>query len=246
MTVEWYRIAFGEVYPLVYAHRDDAEAGRAAGSFAGLFRGRTPVLDVACGAGRHTAAFSAAGVEMLGLDLSEFLLVEAVEQRGLAGRVVLGDMRHLPFRDGALGGAINMFTSFGYFDDEADDARAVAEIARVLRPGGRFLMDFINAEKVGRVSGETTRRREGGVEIEEHRERDATGRRLCKNVRVLRPDGEIVSYREQVRLYTPTELEALVSVAGLRVVERFGDYGAGPYAAASDRLILLAEKGGRP
>jgi SAM-dependent methyltransferase len=155
-------------------------------------------------------------------------------------------MRHLPFRDGALGGAINMFTSFGYFDDEADDARAVAEIARVLRPGGRFLMDFINAEKVGRVSGETTRRREGGVEIEEHRERDATGRRLCKNVRVLRPDGEIVSYREQVRLYTPTELEALVSVAGLRVVERFGDYGAGPYAAASDRLILLAEKGGRP
>ncbi len=245
MSVEWYRVAFGEVYPLVYGHRDDAEAARAAAAYAGRFRQATPVLDVACGAGRHAAAFAAAGLETLGLDLSEFLLVEAVERRGLSGRMVLGDMRRLPFCGGALGGVINMFTSFGYFDDEADDARAVAEVARVLRPGGRFLIDFINATTVGRVRAETTRRREGDVQIEERRERDDSGRHLCKHVRVLRPDGEEVSYREQVRLYEPAELEALLASAGLRVVERFGDYDAGPFvAAASVRLILLAEREG--
>jgi SAM-dependent methyltransferase len=244
MSAEWYRVAFGEVYPLVYAHRDDAEARRAAAAFAGRFRGAAPVLDLACGAGRHTAAFAAAGVEMLGVDLSEFLLVEAVERRALAGRVVLGDMRRLPLRGGSLGGAINMFTSFGYFDDEADDALALEEIARVLRPAGRLLLDFINADTVGGVDVATTRRREGGVEIEERRERDPSGRRLCKHVRVLRPDGGEVAYREAVRLYTRVELEALLLAAGLRVVERFGDYDAGAFVAgASDRLILLAEKG---
>ncbi|HEU4364086.1 MAG TPA: class I SAM-dependent methyltransferase [Candidatus Krumholzibacteria bacterium] len=242
--MEWYRVAFGELYPLVYAHRDDAEAEQVAAAFAGVFRGaEAPVLDVACGGGRYTAAFGRAGVPTIGVDLSEFLLVEAVERRGLRDRVVLGDMRCLPFRDGCAAGAVNMFTSFGYFDDEGDNERAIAEIARILRPGGRFLMDFLNAEGIRRVSAETTRRREGGVDIEERREHDPSGRFLIKHVRVVPPDGEGVSYRERVRLYTAGELEAMLERAGLGVVGRWGDYAAAAFvAAASPRLILLAEK----
>lgn len=240
--MEWYRVAFGKVYPLVYAHRDDAEAEHVAARFARHFHGLSPVLDVACGGGRYTAAFQCAGIPSVGVDLSEFLLVEAAQRRSLRGRVVRGDMRHLPFRDGCAGGAVNMFTSFGYFDDEADNVRALEEISRVLRPGGRLLIDFLNAGSV-EVSGGTTTRREGDVDIEEHRERDPSGRFLIKRVRVLPRDAAEVSYRERVRLYTAGEMQMMLEGAGLPVAERYGDYDAGAFAeGTSPRLILLAEK----
>jgi len=242
--VEWYRIAFGDVYPLVYARRDDAEAERAAAAFAPRFAVEGRVLDVACGAGRHTAAFGVWGVHTVGVDLSEFLLDEAVERRGLGGRVVCGDMRCLPFRDGSTAGAINMFTSFGYFDDEADNVRAVGEIARVLRPGGRFLLDFLNAARVTEMDTATTRREENGAVIEERREREDGGRFVAKNVQVTRPDGSQVSYRERVRLYGADELGKMLASAGLRVTARFGDYDGGAFQEqASPRAILLSEKG---
>jgi SAM-dependent methyltransferase len=184
-------------------------------------------------------------VDAIGVDLSEFLLVEAVERRGLGGRVVLGDMRCLPFRSGSAGGVVNMFTSFGYFEDEADDARALSEIGRVLCPGGRFLMDFLNAGAVGPVTGETTRRREGGAVIEERRERDPSGRFLTKHVRVLPPQGAEVAYRERVRLYTPAELATMLGRAGLAVVARHGDYdGAAFDERRSPRLLVVCEKPG--
>ncbi len=243
--MEWYRVAFGELYPMVYAHRDDAEAQRVAATFSGVFRGAAPVLDVACGGGRYTKAFASAGVRTIGVDLSEFLLVEAVERRGLRDRVILGDMRVLPFRDASFGAVASMFTSFGYFENEADDARVIGEIARVIRPRGRFLLDFINAAALEPVGGETTRRTEGEVTIEERREVDPAGRYLSKYVRVIPPDGDEVSYRERVRLYTRADLERMLGAVGLRVVECFGDYAGEAYAAErSPRLIVLSEKSG--
>ncbi|HEX6791240.1 MAG TPA: class I SAM-dependent methyltransferase, partial [Candidatus Krumholzibacteria bacterium] len=119
---EWYRVAFGELYPLVYPHRDVAEAARVAARLAPVIRSARPALDVACGNGRYMLALERAGVDMVGVDLSEYLLGEAVKN-GQQGRVVCGDMRALPFVAGAFGSAINMFTSFGYFDDDADNAR---------------------------------------------------------------------------------------------------------------------------
>jgi len=245
VTADWYRVAFGELYPVVYSHRDDEEADRVAASYAGFFAGAAPVLDVACGAGRHAAAFGRRGVGTVGVDLSEFLLAEAVERRGLAGRVVLGDMRCLPFADASVAGAINMFTSFGYFDDEDDNRRVIREVARVMRPGALFLMDFMNADVAGAVPEGTTHRREGDVQIEEWRERDDAGRFVTKHVRVVRADGSDVSYRERVRLYTRIELEAMLEGSGLQVTERFGGYDAGSFVPqASSRLILLTRKRG--
>ncbi|HEX5131150.1 MAG TPA: class I SAM-dependent methyltransferase [Candidatus Krumholzibacteria bacterium] len=241
--MDWYRVAFGEVYPLVYAHRDDAEARAVAHVFAGMFRGRAPVLDVACGAGRYTAAFGEAGIDTYGIDLSEFLLGEAVERRGLAGRVVQADMRCLPVRDASVAGAVNMFTSFGYFEDEADNARVIHEVARVLRPGGRFLMDFINGAAIGEVPAGATRREEEGAVIVEERELDAVRRVLCKHVRIIPHRGAEVTYSERVRLFSAVELEGMFAAAGLRVVARHGDYAGGGYRPdESPRMILLAER----
>src|SRR5712671_5684455 len=120
--MEWYKAAFGELYPLVYPHRDVNEAARVASRLAPIVAAARPTLDVACGDGRYMCALGAAGIDVYGVDLSEYLLGEAVKRAGLAGRVVCGDMRALPFVSGAFGSAINMFTSFGYFESDADNA----------------------------------------------------------------------------------------------------------------------------
>lgn len=240
--MEWYKVAFGELYPLVYPHRDVAEATRVASRLAPLVRQSRPMLDVACGNGRYMCALAAAGVDVYGVDLSEYLLGEAVDN-GLGGRVVCGDMRALPFATGAFGSAINMFTSFGYFEEDADNRRVLDEIGRVLAGAGTFVLDFINAERVARGVEPCSRRVVGDAEIEQWRELSDGGRVLTKRVQVRWPGREPVEYKERVRLYTRDELASMLSGAAFDIQNVYGDYDLGDYdAGASARVIFVAEK----
>ena len=239
---DWYRVAFGELYPLVYPHRDAAEAARVAATLAPLVRSERPTLDVACGNGRYLAGLKSAGVRAFGVDLSEYLLGEAAKS-GLDGCVVCGDMRALPFRAGAFGSAINMFTSFGYFEDETDNARALREIARVIVARGVFVLDFINAVRVGRKVEKESRREAGQVVVQEWRTLEGEGRMLTKRVRVSRPGHDPVEYSERLRLYTRGELSALLDGAGFDVQRVHGDYQLGDFdVAESHRLIFVCHR----
>ena len=186
--MEWYKVAFGDIYPLVYPHRDDEEASRVAQSLAPLLGGRSPLIDVACGNGRYMAAFARTGLDVYGVDLSPYLLSDAVASRSLRGRVVLGDMRALPFRDGAAAAVVNMFTSFGYFETDLDNVRVMHEAARIVATGGVFLMDFLNAGALDRElrDARPSVRHERGATVEERREIVDGGRVLVKHVRVGR------------------------------------------------------------
>ena len=241
--MEWYKVAFGEIYPLVYPHRDEAEAARVAARLLPLVASACPLLDVACGNGRYMRPLAAAGVDAYGADLSMHLLGDAVANGGLGGRVVCCDMRALPFRDGAFGAAINMFTSFGYFDADADNVAALREVARVLQAGGTFVLDFINAGQVReRVAG-STQRRAGNALVEERRELSSDGRVLTKRVVVSAPGREAVEYVERVRLYDRGELGALLAGVSLAVVATYGDYDLGPFdETGSSRVIFICEK----
>jgi SAM-dependent methyltransferase len=243
--MEWYKVAFGEIYPLVYPHRDDDEALRVARSLIPLLDGRTPILDVACGNGRYLRAFQAAGLDVCGVDLSAYLLADAVVSRALRGRVVIGDMRVLPFRDECAGAVVNMFTSFGYFETDLDNVRVMQEIARVLTPGGRFLMDFLNATVLERElsAGKPSVRHEGEIVIEEHRLITDDGRVLTKRVRVTGAGREPIDYSERLRLYRHDDLVSMAEASGLTPLAVYGDYDLGAFnAARSPRLLLLCEK----
>lgn len=243
--VEWYRVAFGEIYPLVYPHRDEAEAAAVAERLKGLIAGATPLLDVACGSGRYMRALERLGVDVVGVDLSEYLLGEAARSSGLAGRLVRCDVRALPFGDATFGAAINMFTSFGYFEADADNARVLHEVARVLRAGGVFVLDFINEGPVRRSVPSCTTRRAADAEIEERREFDTLHRVLTKRVAVRRPGRECVEYEERLRLYDPGALRGMVAQAGLTVTSVHGDYDLGPFEPASSaRVILVCRRPG--
>ena len=239
---EWYRTAFGELYPLVYPHRGVAEAARVVSRLSPLLHAPGPTLDVACGNGRYLEALRSAGIDGYGVDLSEYLLGEGA-RAGLGGRLVCGDMRALPFAAGAFGSAINMFTSFGYFGDDGDNARALREMARVVAPRGAFVLDFIHAGRIQERFEPHSERAAGDARVVERRELTGDGRVLIKRVEVSRPGRETVAYAERLRLYTHPELARMLADAGFEVRRTHGDYELGPFdERASERVIFVCEK----
>jgi SAM-dependent methyltransferase len=236
---EWFEEWFGEEYLQLYPHRDFAEAERAVAlildrvSFAPGWR----VLDVACGAGRHARAFEAAGARCVGIDLSAALLRVA---RGVTGApLVRADMRALPIRSASMDLTVNLFTSFGYFDRDAEHAAALGEMVDTIRPGGWFVIDFLNAESVRARLVPRETQELNGARIRVARSVSADGRYVCKTIE---SDGGR-RFTERVRLFGAEEIAAMLAGAGVTVHDRFGDYDASPLHPHSPRTILIGRKG---
>jgi SAM-dependent methyltransferase len=199
--VAWYKEWFGEDYLELYAHRDVGEAER------------------------HTLALRKRGYRALGLDLSLTLLTQPPPFPRVAG-----DIRHLPFADGSFDWVLNFFTSFGYFADERENFEVLEEIRRVLAPGGRFLIDLFNRERVleGLVPSETKEMDGGVAEIE--RWFDDSTQRINKRIRISTAD------------YSEPEVTIGLQWAGLEADQLFGDFDGRPFDSSSDRLILVGHR----
>lgn len=234
---EWFEQWFGEEYHALYPHRDDEDARRAVA----LIRSAVPwgrgdrILDLACGPGRHAAELERMGGDVIGFDLSWAMLRRARERTGAA--LVRGDMRALPFRPGSFELAVNLFTSFGYFLDDAEHCLVVRQVAEALAPGGHFVLDYLNAEQVR----QTLKVAEHGTgrDVLVTRRIDGDGRFVIKEIE-LRDEGR--RFQERVRLYSAEELATLLSDAGLRVTARFGDYDGGPPGPSAPRVILVGAR----
>jgi SAM-dependent methyltransferase len=235
---EWFEQWFGEEYHALYPHRDAEDARRAMELIrrVGAWRPEERVLDLACGAGRHAAELERAGACVTGLDLSPAMLHGARQRSRVA--LVRGDMRALPFRAGCFGLVVNLFTSFGYFRTEAEHGEVVRQVGRVLAPGGRFVIDYLNADQVRRALQRDTE------EITDLRSGARVRRRFSEEGRYVVKEIELRaehrSFQERVRLFSAAELEALLRDAGLSVVARFGGYDGRPLAADAPRVILMA------
>lgn len=243
-TREWFRDWFGEEYLALYPHRDETEAREAVDLYCEVASpmASSRVLDLACGAGRHLRELRAAGLDATGLDLSMALLRSG---RGAAtgDPLVRGDMREIPFAAAAFGGLTSFFTSFGYFADPVDDQRVLLEMARVLAPGGAFMLDFLNQARVRReLVPEDTRELNGERVVQVRSISDGV---VVKKIRIEPAGGgEVRAFEERVRLYSCEELVALLSAVGLVCEHRFGDYRGAEFESHSPRLILAGRLGG--
>jgi len=200
------------------------------------------VLDLACGHGRHSARLARRGFAVTGLDVSASSLALARETEPSA-EYVEGDMRELPLEDGSFDAVINLFTAFGYFEDEEDDQRVLHEIVRVLRPGGSFLIDTINPPGLfGRFRGRHWDRLDDGTLILEEHEYDVATGRTKTDWTLIFADGERRELRHSVRAYTAPELTRLLSAAGLELTSSWGDFDGNDLGRESRRLILRADK----
>jgi SAM-dependent methyltransferase len=232
--MNWYETAFRKQYLDLYYRRDD-EAAEAEAAFASRALGLAPksrVVDVACGAGRHARSLGALGHRVVGIDLSKDLLAAA---QGVVR--VRADMRALPFR-GAFDGATSFFTSFGYFDD-AGNAAALRSVAGALRPGGMFLLDFLNAVAVGAHLVPESREERDGRKY--HIRRRIDDGRVVKDV-VIEEEGLTLSYSESVRLYNHHEIVNLLKGAGLSALASYGGFDGRDYTTDAPRCIVVARK----
>ncbi|MCY9658951.1 class I SAM-dependent methyltransferase [Paenibacillus chondroitinus] len=241
----WYQESFGNDYLLVYKHRDMQGAYHEVKKmmdWLDLEQG-ADVLDLCCGMGRHSLALADFGYEITGVDLSEVLLTEAAElDKQKRVTWVRGDMREVPLGR-QFDAVVNLFTSFGYFDEEEQNAKVFYEMHRLLKEGGRFIIDFLNPIYVQTHLVPRSQRMEGDIQILETRAiEDGCVR---KRIVISQEGFPERKYLEQVKLYDRVAFEAMLQKAGLHIDHVYGSYDGHPYEADSScRMIFVGHKEG--
>ena len=185
---------------------------------------------------------------MTGLDRSRRLLdraaVLAASHRQHLG-LVAADMRRLPFADASIDAVVNLFNAFGYLEDEAQDELVLAEVARVLAPGGRFLQELANREALVRDWHDSrVLRNDDGLVVLQERTLDLLRSRDLARYTLVGPDGRRTSREVAIRLYTLTELAAMLDRAGLELLEVDGDLDGGPLELDSSFVVTLSARPG--
>lgn len=244
VSADWWRTWFGPLYLSLYdpvlQERTPAEVD----AIERLLEIRPPLqlLDLACGQGRHSIELARRGYTVTGLDQSRFLLDVAGERAGSAGvtvRWVEGDMREPPRIKGGYDVVLNLFTSFGYFVDDADDVAVLVAVARVLRPGGRLVLEVINGERVLRNFQEREWIPMGEATVMERRRLDRDRRRMDVERTIVR-DGREERTLHTLRLYGGQELARMAGQAGFDRVQLFGGWDGEPLTVDSLRVVAVA------
>ena len=237
---------FSDFYLRAYAtdeHEGEAEAqALAAARLAGCPPGGD-VLDVPCGFGRHSVPLGRAGYRVVGVDRSESLLEEA--RRRTAGerwpKLTRADYRKLPLVDESFDAAVNLFSSLGYLGDE-EDTKVLGEIARVLRPDGRLVIETMHRDALVRRFSERDWHLLGeGRLLLEQRTFDAASGVAQMTQTLIESSGERDSRTMTLRVYSATELVAMLARAGFGEARCYGDLDGAPFATDT-RLVIVASR----
>jgi 2-polyprenyl-3-methyl-5-hydroxy-6-metoxy-1,4-benzoquinol methylase len=237
---DWFEIWFDSpYYPLLYKHRDESEANgfiQAVANWVNLPKG-SACLDIACGRGRHSVSLHQLGFDVLGIDLSVQSIEEAkkMEQDGL--RFEVRDMR-TPFPKPGFHLALNIFTSFGYFEHSSDHQAAMNAFASALLPGGILIMDYLSPKSVNVADNKVAAPVQEIVaeEVRFQIRKYIEGDYVRKDIEV-RHDGKVHQFFEKVRLFEVEDLQELGRSCGLFPADVRGDYDLSPWSEGCERQI---------
>ena len=153
-------------------------------------------------------------------------------------------MRALPFRSASFDAVVSLFSSFGYLESDEEDLRVLCEVARILKPGGRFLLDLLNREHALAGFVESVQEvREDGTLVVEKRDFELASGRLTTSFVIVSPDGTRTdSVGHSLRLYTLTELRKMLDAAGLALQRVYGGVAGGSYAIDSVRMMAVISR----
>ena len=204
----------------------------------------TSVLDLCCGPGRHSLELARQGFSVTAVDRTKMYLERArkqAETEGLKIEFIQDDMRQF-CRPSAFDVAINLFTSFGYFEDTNDDKQVAANVSHSLKEKGVFLIDIMGKEVLARIFRERDWYELDNTMVLEERKVCANWSWI-ENRWLMIKDGKMDEWKVSHRLYSATELAALLSDCGFKAIDVYGDLTGTPYDHTAKRLVLVAHKG---
>ncbi len=234
---EWFEEWFDSIwYDILYANRNEEEAEAFMDKLIAFLKPseNDSFLDLACGSGRHAICLAKKGYKVTGIDLSKRKIAQAkLKGEGLVDFFV-HDMRD-PLPDMSFSFILNLYTSFGYFESLSDHIKALNAIRASLKPGGKLVIDYMNARYVtGKLPSEYTRKI-GGItfQIKKHKEKNC----VIKEIDILEKG---LHFIEKVRLFTLDDFREILESTDFEIQAIFGDYKLNPYEdLASERLIII-------
>ena len=242
---EWFEDWFDSpYYHLLYKNRDEEEAKKFIDRL--LAEIKPPpgslILDLACGKGRYSRYLAEKGYYVTGLDIAQDSIEFAQQFENERLSFFQHDMRQ-PYRINYFDYIFNFFTSFGYFETEQDHLKTVVNIAKGLRPDGKFVLDFFNSKKVIRNLRLNEVKQVDDVVFHIQRSVNEKGY-ILKNMQ-FEDQGKFYDFTESVRAFTLEDFQYLFGKAGLKIAQTFGDYHLNEFDEMnSSRLILVGCKSG--
>ncbi len=228
-------------YPILYQNRNHTEAQKFIDTIINRFKfsPQSIILDLACGRGRHSIYLNSKGFEVVGLDLSTQSIAQAKTFENDRLHFDLADMRHV-WKANYFDIALNLFTSFGYFDAIEEDKKVLKAAFAMLKNDGLFLIDYLNSSPVVQKLPicETKTVQNITFQIE---------KKLVGDVILKTIDFELNAthhhFEEKVRTYTQQTLSSMLTETGFKVEYVAGNYDLEQFVSTkSERLIILARK----
>lgn len=201
------------------------------------------IVDLACGKGRHSVFLNQLGFDVLGLDLSKASILHNKQFENSTLKFSVHDMRNEISSEVFLEKAdavLNLFTSFGYFENEKEDEKVFRSVSNSLKKNGFFVLDYLNAKKVENSLVNEEIITKGGI--------DFTIRKKIENQYIIKDilfqdAGEQYHFFEKVKLHTLAEIEKYALKYGFESIKTFGDYQLGDFHLEnSPRCINIFQK----
>ncbi len=241
-TSKWYHNWFNSpYYHILYKQRDDEEAELFIDNLcAKLMPNKEAyLLDIACGRGRHAIYLNKKGYDVTGIDLSGENIKHAAIHENKHLHFYVHDMRNL-FYINHFDIAFNLFTSFGYFANKRDNNKAISAFAAALKPGGKLVLDFMNAHKI--VNSLVIKETKTSDGIVFHINRKVENGFIVKEITFTDKDKHF-AFKEEVQALEQADFEAYFTTNGLIVEAIYGDYDLHVFdKQQSDRLIFVCKK----
>ena len=242
---EWFKDWFNtKEYLNVYRHRNEEDAKELVELI--LENIDIPlngkVLDLACGPGRHSILFAQRGYNVSAVDLSKNLLKVALEnavKSNVDVNFIEADLRNLCIKP-KFDLVVNLFTSFGYFDDDKENFKLFKRAFYFLNYNGYFVLDFFNKDYLEKNIVSISK---GYIDHSRiFQERKIEGKRVVKKITISK-NGNERHFMESVRMYSKDELITGIENYGFKVEKIFGDIRGRTFdLESSPRIIIIARK----